>query len=85
MQALTPEMIREWVLNNTREAVVPDSGIAFYVDGHSMPAYIDSKENLSLAARLGRLQRICLILLHLGGTAWDFPGARHHPADLGWL
>ena len=51
MQALTPEMIKEWALKNAKEAVVPESGIAFYIDGHSMPAYIDSTEEFILGRK----------------------------------
>jgi hypothetical protein len=74
MQALTPEMIREWLLEAEEEAVAPDIGIAFYVKGLSKPAWIDSRKNLSWAARSGRLPRSCLILLLLAGTAWEYPG-----------
>jgi hypothetical protein len=67
MQALTPEMIREWVLNNTREAVVPDSGIAFYVDGHSMPAYIDSEGEFVIGRKVGTTSEDLLDLAPFGG------------------
>ena len=67
MQALTPEMIREWVLNNTKEAVVPDSGIAFYVDGHSMPAYIDPEGEFILGRRVGTTSESLLDLAPFGG------------------
>jgi hypothetical protein len=62
MQALTPEMIREWLLNNTKEAVVPDSGIAFYVDGHSMPAYIDPNGEFVLGRKVGDTSDLLLDL-----------------------
>lgn len=67
MQALTPEMIREWVLKNTKEAVVPDSGIAFYVDGHSMPAYIDPKGEFVLGRQIGMSSELLLDLAPFGG------------------
>ena len=67
MQALTPEMIREWVVNNTREAVVPDSGIAFYVDGHSMPAYIDSEGEFVIGRKVGTTSKQLLDLAPFGG------------------
>lgn len=53
MQAPTPEMIREWVLKTEKEAVVPESGIAFYVNGHSMPAYIDPEGDFVLGRKVG--------------------------------
>ena len=67
MQALTPEMIREWVLENTKEASVPDSGIAFYVDGHSMPAYIDPKEEFVLGRKVGTTTELLLDLAPFAG------------------
>ena len=67
MQALTPEMIREWVLENTKEAVVPERGIAFYVDGHSMPAYIDPQEKFTLGRKVGTTSELLLDLAPFGG------------------
>ncbi len=67
MQALTPEMIQEWVLKNTREAVAPDSGIAFYVDGHSMPAYIDPEGEFVLGRKVGATSELLLDLAPFGG------------------
>jgi hypothetical protein len=67
MQALTPEMIEEWVLNNTKEAVVPDSGVAFYVDGHSMPAYIDPEGEFVLGRKAGTSSDLLLDLAPFGG------------------
>ena len=49
MQALTPEMIREWLLDTEGKAVPPQSGIAFYVKGLSRPAYSHSEEEIILA------------------------------------
>jgi hypothetical protein len=67
MQALTPEMIREWVLENTKEAAVPDRGIAFYVDGHSMPAYIEPVEEFVVGRKVGTTQELLLDLAPFGG------------------
>ena len=67
MQALTPEMIQEWVLKNTKEAVVPDSGIAFYVDGHSMPAFIDPQGEFVLGRQVGETSELLLDLAPFGG------------------
>jgi len=67
MQALTPEMIREWVLENTKEAVVPTSGIAFYIDGHSMPAYIDPLGEFVLGRKVGTTTELLLDLAPFAG------------------
>jgi hypothetical protein len=67
MQAVTPEMIRDWSLKEAKEAVVPESGIAFYVDGHSMPAYIDSKGEFVLGRKVGTTSEVLLDLAPFGG------------------
>src|SRR5512133_1767475 len=67
MQALTPEMIREWSLKEEKRTAVPDSGIAFYVDGHSMPAYIDSEEEFVLGRKAGTTSERLLDLAPFGG------------------
>jgi hypothetical protein len=67
MQALTPDMIEEWVLKNTKEAVVPDSGISFYVDGHSMPAHIDPEGEFVLGRKVGVTSDLLLDLAPFGG------------------
>jgi hypothetical protein len=67
MQALTPEMVRDWLTEDARELSVPDSGIAFYVDGHSMPAYIDSQEEFVLGRRAGTTSEMLLDLAPFGG------------------
>lgn len=67
MQALTPDMIRDWALKEAKEVVVPDSGIAFYVDGHSMPAYIDSRDEFVLGRRAGTTSEMLLDLAPFGG------------------
>ena len=67
MQALTPDMIKEWLSKNTKEAVVPDSGIAFYVDGHSMPAYIDPQGEFILGRKVGTTSEQLLDLAPFGG------------------
>ncbi len=67
MQALTPEMIEEWSLGTTKELTVPDTGIAFYVDGHSMPAYIDSQPEFVLGRRVGTTSERLLDLAPFGG------------------
>jgi hypothetical protein len=67
MQAVTPEMIRDWSLKEAEELVVPDSGIAFYVDGHSMPAYIDSEGEFVLGRKAGTTSANLLDLAPFGG------------------
>jgi hypothetical protein len=67
MQAVTSEMILEWVLQNTQETVVPDSGIAFYIDGHSMPAYIDPEGEFVLGRKVGTTSEALLDLAPFGG------------------
>ncbi len=67
MQALTAEMIRDWSLKEAREVAVPDSGIAFYVDGHSMPAYIDPAGEFVLGRKVGTTSEALLDLAPFGG------------------
>ena len=67
MQALTPEMIREWISKNTKEAAIPDTGIAFYVDGHSMPAYMDLKDEFILGRKVGTTAELLLDLAPFAG------------------
>ena len=67
MQALTPEMIKEWVLKNAKEAVIPETGIAFYVDGHSMPAYIDPNGEFVLGRKVGESSELLLDLAPFAG------------------
>jgi len=65
MQALTPELIRDWSLQEAKEIAVPDSGIAFYVDGHSKPAYIDSRGEIVLGRKAGTTSEMVLDLIDL--------------------
>jgi hypothetical protein len=67
MRALTAEMIRDWSLKEAQETAVPDSGIAFYVDGHSMPAYIDSRGEFVLGRKVGTTSEVLLDLAPFGG------------------
>ena len=64
MQALTPEMIRDWPID---EAVVPNSGIAVYVEGESNPAFVDSKGEFVLGRKSGKTSGMLLDLAPLGG------------------
>lgn len=67
MQAVTPEILEEWALTETKELSVPDTGIAFYVDGHSMPAYIDSQAEFVLGRKVGTTSEKLLDLAPFGG------------------
>lgn len=78
MQALTPEMIKEWSLKEEKPAVVPDSGVAFYVDGHSMPAYIDPDGEFVLGRKFGTTSEMLLDLAPFGG--YSLGVSRRHVA-----
>jgi hypothetical protein len=67
MQALTHDMIKEWSLKEEKQAAVPDRGIAFYVDGHSMPAYSDSNGEFVLGRKAGTTSENLLDLAPFGG------------------
>ena len=67
MQAITPDMVEEWAIKETKEFSVPDAGIAFYVDGHSMPAYIDSQSEIVLGRKVGTTEQMLLDLAPFGG------------------
>ena len=51
MQALTPEMIRDWSFTEAKEAAVPDRGIAVFLEGESNPACIDSRAEFVLGRK----------------------------------
>ncbi len=53
MRALTPEMFGYWSFKEAKEVVIPDSGIAFYVEGQSDHAYIDCKGEFVLGRKSG--------------------------------
>jgi hypothetical protein len=76
MQAITPEMIREWAAQDVKEAAVPDSGIAFYVDGHSMPAYIDPNGDFVVGRKVGTTSEQLLDLAPFG--AYSLGLSRRH-------
>jgi hypothetical protein len=64
MQALTAEVIRDWSIN---EAVVPDGGMAVYVQGESNPAYVDFKGEVVLGRKSANTSGMLLDLGPLGG------------------
>ena len=51
MQAVTPEMIREWSLTERVILEAPESGIAVYVEGESRPAHIESRREFVLGRK----------------------------------
>jgi hypothetical protein len=65
--ALTPERIRNRSFREAKEAVVPGSGIAFYVEGQSNPVYIDSKGEFILGRKPGTTAEMLLDLAPFGG------------------
>lgn len=67
MQALTPEMITEWTQKYARTVVVPETGLAFYVDGHSMPAYINPEGDFVVGRKAGTTSEMLLDLAPFGG------------------
>jgi len=76
MQALTPEMIRDWSINEEVEFVVPQTGIAFYVDGHSKPAAMDSKGDFVLGRKSEKTSERLLDLSPFG--AYSMGLSRRH-------
>ncbi len=53
MRALTPEMFGYWSFKEAKEVVIPDSGIAFYVEGQSDYAHIDYEGEFVLGRKSG--------------------------------
>ena len=67
MQALTPEMFGYWSFKEAKEVVIPDNGIAFYVEGRSDHAHIDYKGEFVLGRKSGTTSETTSeILLDLG-------------------
>jgi hypothetical protein len=78
MQAPTPEMIRDWSFKETVTPEVPDSGIAFYVEGRSIPAHIDTKGEFVLGRKAGTTSEMLLDLAPFGGYSLGL--SRRHAA-----
>src|SRR5574342_527135 len=53
MRALTPEMLGYWSFKEAKEVVIPDSGIAFYVEGQSDHVHIDYEGEFVLGRKSG--------------------------------
>jgi pSer/pThr/pTyr-binding forkhead associated (FHA) protein len=64
MQAVSPERIKDWLVDETP---VPDSGIAVYVEGGFNPVYIDSKAEFVIGRKVGSTSEGLLDLSQLGG------------------
>lgn len=78
MQALTPEMVRDWLFKDAKEAAAPDKGIAFYIEGQSKPAYIDSKGDFVLGRKTGTTSEMLFDLAPFGGYSQGI--SRRHVA-----
>jgi hypothetical protein len=63
----TSELVSAWLTEETTELTVPDSGVAFYVDGHSMPAYMDSQPEFVLGRSAGPTSEVLLDFAPFGG------------------
>ena len=76
MEAPTPEKLRDWFLKESKEAAVPDSGIAFYIEGRSSPAYIDHEGEFVLGRKAGTTSEMLLDLAPFG--AYSLGVSRRH-------
>ena len=66
MQAVTPEKIRKWALNEAPVVEAPDHGIAFHIEGYSRPAHIDSPGEFILGRRIDATSELLLDLSPFG-------------------
>ncbi len=64
MQAVDLERIKNWSID---EAMVPDGGIAVYVEGEFNPVYIDSKGEFVIGRKVGTTSEGLLDLSASGG------------------
>jgi hypothetical protein len=64
MPALLPESIRDWPID---EAMVPEGGIAVYVEGAFNPAYMDSQGEFVIGRKMRTTSEALLDLAPLGG------------------
>ncbi len=82
MQALTPEMLGYWSFKAAKEVVIPDHGIAFYVEGQSNHAQIDYEGEFVLGRKTGTTSaaasEVLLDLSPLGGLGLGL--SRRHAA-----
>lgn len=78
MPAVTADQIRGWYID---ESVVPDNGIAVYIEAEVLPAYIDSKGEFVIGRKAGTTAPIPIGMLDLsplGGYARGI--SRRHAA-----
>ena len=78
MQAVTPEMIKEWSLKEGVIPEVPDSGIAVYINGESKPAYVGSQEEFVLGRKAGIVEEMLVDLAPFRGYSLGL--SRRHAA-----
>lgn len=64
MQALSTETIREWSVDR---GVVPEGAIAVYVEGGSIPVFVDSKDEFVIGRKVGTTSDVSLDLSASGG------------------
>jgi len=64
MEAVTPERIRDWSMD---QAAVPEGGIAVYIEGEFNPVYIDSKGEFVIGRKSMETSEGLLDLSPLGG------------------
>jgi hypothetical protein len=67
MDAPTPELIKEWFLKESKERMAPESGIAFYIEGRSNPAGMDTDGEFVLGRKAGTTSEMLLDLAPFGG------------------
>ena len=63
-EALTPEKIKDWLIDETS---VPESGIAVYLEGGFNPVYVDSKREFVVGRKVGTTSEGLLDLSASGG------------------
>jgi pSer/pThr/pTyr-binding forkhead associated (FHA) protein len=64
MQALSPERIKDWLVDQT---TVPEDGIGVFVEGAAHPVYTDSKGEFVIGRKVGTTSEGLFDLAPLGG------------------
>lgn len=59
-----PEGLRDWSIN---DAMLPERGIAVYIEGESHPAYVDSRGEIVIGRKAGSTSDVSLDLAPAGG------------------
>ena len=78
MEAVTPEMIRDWSLKNAVIPEAPEIGIAVYIEGKPNPAHIDTKEEFVLGRKAGMTEGLIVDFGPFG--AYSLGLSRRHVA-----